>query len=203
MTASSRPITSRVWRRRNRSGKQQPVAGVDPTSDCSSDHAVMARQVGPWLAKPRMSAAPRVRQSGGEPTSSFHQGQRHSRIQSPDVRKQSSPIKPKRTDHLANRGRPCTDIQGVLRGPVQSHIGAPPLCQTFALTNFGLPVPTNIICLRRTFLSKSARSVDGLAIAPWRGRPDPGDDAHTAPAPIGAPLVHPADRRPGQALRRG
>ncbi len=37
--------------------------GEEPTTDCSGDHAVMARQVRPWLANPRMTAAPRVRQS--------------------------------------------------------------------------------------------------------------------------------------------
>ena len=30
----------------------------DQTTDCSGVHAVMARQVRPWLAKPTMSAAP-------------------------------------------------------------------------------------------------------------------------------------------------
>ena len=46
------------------------------TTDCSGDHAVMAKQVRPWLAKPRTSGAPRVRQSEREPTSQTHQGQR-------------------------------------------------------------------------------------------------------------------------------
>lgn len=48
----------------------------DRTTDCSGDHAVMARQVRPWLAKPRMAAAPRVRKSSWDPTSKPHQGQR-------------------------------------------------------------------------------------------------------------------------------
>jgi transposase len=39
------------------------------TTDCSGDHAVMAQQVGPWLVKPRMTAAPRVRVSDREPIS--------------------------------------------------------------------------------------------------------------------------------------
>jgi hypothetical protein len=40
----------------------QPNIG-DPSTDCSGDHAVMAKQVRPWLAKPTTAAAPRVRES--------------------------------------------------------------------------------------------------------------------------------------------
>ena len=46
------------------------------TTDCSGDQAVTAKQVGPWLAKPRTAAAPRVRESYREPISKTHQGQR-------------------------------------------------------------------------------------------------------------------------------
>jgi len=45
-------------------------------TDCSGDHAVKVKQVRPWLAKPRPSGAPRVRESEGEPISKTHQGQR-------------------------------------------------------------------------------------------------------------------------------
>jgi len=46
------------------------------TTDCSGDHAVMAKQVGPWLEKPKASGAPRVRDTEWEPTTKTHQGQR-------------------------------------------------------------------------------------------------------------------------------
>ena len=48
----------------------------DHTTDCSGDHAVMAKQVRPWLVKPRPAGAPGVRDSYWEPTSKTHQGQR-------------------------------------------------------------------------------------------------------------------------------
>ena len=51
------------------------AAQENTPTDCSGDRAVMAKQVGPWLAKPRMAAAPRVRESYREPISKTHQGQ--------------------------------------------------------------------------------------------------------------------------------
>jgi transposase len=46
------------------------------TTDCSGDHAVKAKQVRPWLVKPRTAAALRVRVSYRDPISKTHQGQR-------------------------------------------------------------------------------------------------------------------------------
>ena len=70
------------------------LAQENTPPDCSGDHAVMAKQVRPWLEKPRMSAAPRVLQSDWEPTSSSHQGQWHKPQKSPNVRVQSDPASP-------------------------------------------------------------------------------------------------------------
>jgi transposase len=60
---------------------------------CSGEHAVMARQVRPWLIKPAPVNAPRVQHGNGASTNRFHQGQRATqrRNQSPDVQQQSLP----------------------------------------------------------------------------------------------------------------
>ena len=68
------------------------------------------KQVRPWLAKPKMTAAPRVRESDWEPTSRSHQGQRHeaaTKVRMYGCNLYSMPL---RNEHLANRGRPCTVI---------------------------------------------------------------------------------------------
>src|SRR5580700_5933127 len=64
----------------------------------------MANQVRPWLVKPRMSAAPRVRESDWEPASQSHQGQRHAPQQKSGCTGALSPCKPSRTESLARLG---------------------------------------------------------------------------------------------------
>ena len=59
------PTTRPQPRPRNRSADRHTATSKQEiyTTDCSGDHAVMARQVRPWSAKPRLTAALRVRQS--------------------------------------------------------------------------------------------------------------------------------------------
>ncbi len=54
----------------------------------------MAKQVRPWLAKPKMTAAPRVRESDWEPISQTHQGQRLKPQLKSECTGQSDPVSP-------------------------------------------------------------------------------------------------------------
>ena len=69
------------------------------------------KQVRPWLAKPKMTAAPRVRESDRELTSQSHQGQRHDAAHK--VRMYGCNLVPSNHYELSawqTRGRPCTVI---------------------------------------------------------------------------------------------
>src|SRR5262249_27850327 len=88
------------------------------TTDCSGDHAMMASQVRPGLAQPKMSAALRVRQSEWEPASRSHQGQRHRPQQKSECTGAIYPCKPSRLRAWQGWGRPCTDTAFLRRQAV-------------------------------------------------------------------------------------
>ena len=113
MSANSGPITCRGLPPRSCSQRTQPII-----QRRRSTHRLLRRsrndgkQVRPWLAKPKMTAAPRVRESDRELTSQSHQGQRHDAAHK--VRMYGCNLVPSNHYELSawqTRGRPCTVIE--------------------------------------------------------------------------------------------
>jgi hypothetical protein len=100
-------------------GQVVGIGGDDLDIGCAlRDHAVMAKQVRPWLAEPSRSAALRVRESEWEPASRSHQGRRHTPQQKSGCTGAIYPCK----NHQELKawqgwGRPSTDLSqsGALR----------------------------------------------------------------------------------------
>src|ERR1035437_8458947 len=89
MTESSAPITFHSLLR-PRCCTINVALNRRNSTDCSGDHAVMAKQVRPWLAKPSTSAALRVLQTDRGANQHIPLGTAARPHKSPNVRLQSS-----------------------------------------------------------------------------------------------------------------
>ena len=109
-TGSSGPTTRPLSQSRSQIGCRNSTQQRQEirTTDCSSNHEVMARQVRPWSENPALTGAPRVRVSDRGADQKIPSGTAaKSRNQSPDVRVQSLPSG-RHELRAWHRGRPCT-----------------------------------------------------------------------------------------------
>jgi hypothetical protein len=112
MSANSDPTTCRGLRPRSRSHERKRSLRRRRSTHRLLRHSRNdGKQVRPWLAEPKMTAAPRVRESDWEPTSQSHQGQRHEAATKVRMYGCNLFLVPSRNERIANWGRPCTVIR--------------------------------------------------------------------------------------------